>query len=372
MPLRITRRNGNGALTISGRIHYADGTIRRIRQRAQSDQRAIAEEEAAALEARLLRDAWHGERPGRRSFAAAVTSYLKAAPRAEGDKKRLHRILRALGDVSLAEVDQAAVDRVRDRMLAPDAAPATVRRGVVTPIRAVLRHAARRGWCARPDFEVPREGEGRTNFLLPGEAEQLIAAAAPHVQPILIVLLCTGARLAEVLELDWREVDLGAGRATFWQKGRPRRRRLAQLPPRAVAALASLPHREGAVFRWETMRPHIADRLGAVRRDGQALRAAAYADRNREGGGQIKTAWRGAVKRAGLTATGVTPHDLRHSWASWHYAVNRDLLLLKQEGGWHSVTLVERYAHLLPSGQEAAIRAFWGLAAIDSREERRA
>ncbi len=52
----------------------------------------------------------------------------------------------------------------------------------------------------------------------------------------------------------------------------------------------------------------------------------------RREGRQIKTAWRGG-RRAKL-APELTPHDLRHTWASWHYALNRDLLLLKVEGGW--------------------------------------
>ena len=62
-------------------------------------------------------------------------------------------------------------------------------------------------------------------------------------------------------------------------------------------------------------------------------------DRDRRSGGQIKTAWHGAIRRAGLNPE-LTPHDLRHTWASWHYALNRDLLALKQEGGWSSVLLV--------------------------------
>jgi len=39
-----------------------------------------------------------------------------------------------------------------------------------------------------------------------------------------------------------------------------------------------------------------------------------------------------------------------------------DLLRLKVEGGWSTVALVERYAHVLPEGQQAAIRAWWHLA----------
>jgi integrase len=102
--------------------------------------------------------------------------------------------------------------------------------------------------------------------------------------------------------------------------------------------------REGPVFRWQHGR-----------------RQAGYADKGRQGGGQIKTAWKGAVRRAGLNPE-LTPHDLRHSWASWHYALYKDLLKLRLEGRWSSSDLVERYAHLLPAGQEAAIGGFWRLA----------
>jgi integrase len=76
-------------------------------------------------------------------------------------------------------------------------------------------------------------------------------------------------------------------------------------------------------------------------------------------GGQIKRAWAGAIRRAGLNPD-FTPRTCRHTWASWHYAIHRDLLRLKIEGGWSSVELVERYAHLMPASHEAAIRQFLG------------
>jgi len=342
MPLTVTRRKDRpGALTITGRITLPDGSRVRVRARAQSDRLKLAQEEAAALETKILRDAWHGERRGTRSFAETVTSYLAAAPRAEGDKQRLHRIMLALGDVRLAEVGQEAVDNVRAKILKPDASPATILRGVVSPIRAVMRHGHRRGWCDAPMFEVPKQPQGRTRFLLPAEAERLIAAAAPHVQPLLIVLLTTGARMSEVIELLWRDVDLVGARVIFWRT-KDGRRRVATLTPRVVAALANLPEREGPVFRWQTPR---------------SKRSSAYVDRGRREGGQIKTAWHGALRRAQLDPD-LTPHDLRHTWATWHYALHRDLLLLKAEGGWSSVTLVERYAHLMPQGEEATIRDF--------------
>jgi integrase len=327
MPLKVTRRAGTGALTITGTVA---GT--RIRRRAQSDDPKLAAEEAATIEADRLRTRWHGERRGSRTFAEAALNYIEAAPRSENTKARVRRLLLALGTVTLAEVDQDTAIRLRS-VLRPGAKPATYLREVVVPLRAIMRHAADRGWTAPLRIATPRIADGRTRYLLPDEAERLLHVAAPHIRPLLLFLLGTGARMSEALELQWRDVDLKGARAIFWRtKGG--KRRVATIPPRIVALLANLPRSGAAVFR---------------RRDGKP-----YAYHHRAYGGQVKTAWKGAIRRAQLDPE-LTPHDLRHTWASWHYAVHRDLLALKVEGGWSSVTLVERYAHLLPKGHEAAI-----------------
>jgi integrase len=341
MPLTVLRRKSTGALTISGTVAGV-----RIQRRAQSNDPKLAREEAAALEAQILRTEWHGERRGSRSFDEALVSYLEAAPRSQNHKARLLRLRDAIGGATrLSAIDQTAANLVKHKVLQrPDmAAPGTYTRAIVMPLRAILRHAADQGWCDPPKIKAPRENKGRTRYLLPEEAERLIEVAAPHIRPLLVFLLGTGARMSEALELDWRDVDLTGGRAIFWET-KSGKRRNAALPPRIVAALANLPKREGPVFLRHDRRP--------------------YADRERRYGGQIKTSWRTAIRKAGLDEE-LTPHDLRHSWASWHYALNRDLLALKVEGGWSSVTLVERYAHLLPVGQEKAIRRFLGLCDCD-------
>jgi integrase len=78
-----------------------------------------------------------------------------------------------------------------------------------------------------------------------------------------------------------------------------------------------------------------------------------------QGGGQIKTAWAAAVTSARIEKP-ISPHTLRHTWASWHYAMHRDLLLLKRDGGWASVAMVERYAHLAPAIIAPAAQAWRG------------
>jgi integrase len=278
MPLTVVRRKSSGALTITGTV-----AGRRIRRRAQSDDPKLAEEEAAALEAELLRTAWHGERRGSRTFAEAALSYLEAAPRSVHTKDYVRRILLGLGgEARLGQVDQDAATRLRLTLLKPDAKPSTYLRQIVTPLRAILRHAADRGWCNTPRIATPKTPGGRTRYLLPGEAERLIAVAAPHLRPLVAFLIGTGARMAEAVYLDWRDVDLTGGRAIFWaNRTKAGKRRNAALPPCVVAALANLPHREGPVFLSDKGRPY-ADRRGAY-------------------GGQIKKGWYGAIRRAAST-----------------------------------------------------------------------
>ena len=120
MPLRVIPHKPTGGLTITGTVA---GT--RVRRRAQSNNPKLAAEEAATIEANLLRAAWHGERRGSRTFAEAVTAYLEAALRSESTKARSRKLLLALGTTRLADIDQGTVVRLRKQVLTPNASPAT-------------------------------------------------------------------------------------------------------------------------------------------------------------------------------------------------------------------------------------------------------
>ena len=288
MPRHVIRRPGRGTLQITGIVRLPDGRRIQVRRRAGSSRIQLAQEEAAAIEAQILRDAYHGERRGSRTYAEALESYLNAAPRGRPDQQQHTRILRVLGDIALREVNQEAVNKVRRLILRPEASPATILRGVISPILSVLNYAAAQDWCNLPRFIKPRQPQGRTHFLLPNELERLVAAAAPHLKGLLLFLADTGARLSEAIELDW--LMSISKRVNFYKpSGAPRL--AVPLSPRTVAALAALAHREGA---WS------------------AQSWSAYADKERRGGRSS------ALSGAPSSGPVFTPDTarLRHSWAS--------------------------------------------------------
>jgi integrase len=57
-------------------------------------------------------------------------------------------------------------------------------------------------------------------------------------------------------------------------------------------------------------------------------------------------AWYAARRKAKLK--GFRWHDLRHTWASWHVMNGTRIEELQQLGGWKTLQMVQRYAHLAP------------------------
>jgi integrase len=95
------------------------------------------------------------------------------------------------------------------------------------------------------------------------EADRLLAAASPHLRPLLLFLMLTGARMSEALELDWTDVNLAERWVVFRgtkrgssPNGEGRDRGIA-LHPQLVGVLASLPgNRQGLIFRTDKDVPY--------------------------------------------------------------------------------------------------------------------
>jgi integrase len=298
------------------------GTLRgvRIEQTTGTPDRRFAEEIRAKREAEILAQSIYGRR-ATCTFAEAALTYIEAG----GSKRFLEPVVRYFGTTPLGRIDLETIERGA-RKTYPGRSNATLDRQFFTPTSAVLKHAARRGWCAPPILERPKVSPVSIRWLTLEEANRLIQACAPHLRPLVIFMIYTGARIGEALWLHWRNVDLTRHHVAFPQTKNGDARGIP-LHERVVVALANLPHRDGEVFR---------------RADGLPYERPKRAD-DTSAGSRIKKAFAGACKRAKIDD--FSPHGCRHTWATWHYTANRDIDALMRLGGWKSVDRVMRYVH---------------------------
>lgn len=332
MPLKLTHRHNSPNW-------YIRGTIRGIPvdESTKTHVRETAEAIRAKREVDLLERSVFG-RTATATFLEAAVSYMEAG----GETRFMERIIAHFGTTPLVKIDQTAIDQAAAKLY-PVTSAATRNRQLYTPVSAVLKHAAARGLCEERRIERPSQPTGRIRWLKPEEAERLIDACSPHMRTIVVFLLYTGARCGEALWLDWHEVDLQRRHVTFLNTKNETNRGVP-LHPRIVAELANLPGRNAEVFR---------------RPDGMPFsRPKKMTDTS--AGSRIKTAFKGACNRAKIE--NFSPHDCRHTWATWHYAANRDLIALKELGGWKSERMVLRYAHINVDHLTSSIEALpWGI-----------
>ncbi|MGX8273985.1 tyrosine-type recombinase/integrase [Brevundimonas diminuta] len=146
-----------------------------------------------------------------------------------------------------------------------------------------------------PTRGIPRKplNNSRERFLTPEETVRLKAAVAasqnPQLQHIVGLLLLTGARLRELLEARWENVDV-ARRSWFIPTSKTGKSRYVPLSTPALAIIEKLPRFKGCswlVPNQDTRQPFVS----------------------------IKHSWQHAIKEADLP--GLRLHDLRHSAASF-------------------------------------------------------
>src|SRR5262249_14560368 len=104
---------------------------------------------------------------------------------------------------------------------------------------------------------------------------EALAACREHLRGLVLFLLYVGCGLREALRLDGLQVDW-ANRCIRFGRTPTKQPRTVPLTEPVISALASLPHREGEVFRRPDGKPYA---------------------RKEVAGGEIKTAFRAACRR---------------------------------------------------------------------------
>lgn len=260
-------------------------------------------------------------------FWKAAAAYVQSG----GEARFLPPIIQYFGrSMSCEEIDQVAIAEAGAELY-PGRARSTIRRQVDVPINAVTAFAAGKR-------RQPTGDQVRTRWLDPQEAERLLEAADERTRRMIGFLLGTGVRTGEMFAGEARDLVDGQFQVRAELPGAGKSSAAARqirLPARACDLVGPAPE-VGALFTTPKGNP--------------------YKMRMR-GGGQMAATFNKARDNAGL-GRDVTPHVLRHTWATWHYAQNRDLLLLMTEGGWAKAQMALRYTKLAPPDLGARLLSF--------------
>ena len=328
-----------------GKVYHCRGTVRVGRQVREVTEHSTGcrEREAALgyahrLEAEIRDEVLNGPagRARRLTCAEAMHEYLERPGGLHRmDVWRLGELGDALGDVPVSDVLTGWARFKAQRCTG--LAPATVDRFRAT-LQAAIKHAARERGFQAPAIPHVRFQNTRVRWLSQPQREALLAAYAPHVQPIALTLCFQGCRTQEVLQLLWSDVN--QERKTLWfgrtKTGVPR---TVAMHARVLAAIEAMDRRAPTehVFLSARGRPY-----GDTR------------DYKFPGGNPLRKAHDTACRRAGVQ--NFTVHDWRHHWASWCVMSGIDLPTIQRMGGWASLRMVERYVAVSTDHMAEAIR----------------
>lgn len=244
---------------------------------------------------------------------------------------------------TVANVDALAV-RSFLAALAPKA-ESTSRGRALAAIRTFFRWTARRGVTAgNPAAAVrsPKTPRKLPRHLRAGETEDLLEAASGcdpaglRDRAILELLYASGLRVAELVSLDWSDVDLRERMARVLGKGG--KERMVPFGRPAERALRSWREARAA---W----PHADSEPIFVNRRGSRL-----TDRS------VRRVLDRYVAAAAL-AHGVHPHTLRHTFATDMLEGGADLRAIQELLGHASLATTQRYTHVDLERLRTAYRA---------------
>lgn len=300
------------------KIHHSGGCLQ---QSTGTTERKRAQEYHDKLKASLWEQEKLGAKP-KYSWNEAVVRYLAETSHKAShadDKSHLRWLHPFLDGVALERIDRDRLDVIAQARKAEGASNATVNR-TLEVLRAILRKAALEwDWIAKPPaIRMLPEPTRRIRWLTHKQADHLLQELPPHLAAMAKFSLETGLRQANVTGLQWSQVDL-VRRCAWVHPDQAKARKAIAVPLSAAAVLV--------------LRAQVALHLEYV---------FAFRDKPVK---QVNTkAWRQALKRAGIN--NFRWHDLRHTWASWHVQAGTPLHVLQELGGWESVEMVRRYAHL--------------------------
>ena len=166
------------------------------------------------------------------------------------------------------------------------------------------------------------------------EANRVVAAAdTPMLRCLVVLLLSTGIRRGEAVQITLEDIDLANRQLLVHGKGA--KERVAPLTDQAAEAIqCQLAHRGDPGHR----------RL-LTNRWGKPLR-----------GDSVNAMLKGVLRRAGLQGRRITPHTFRHTFATHLIRSRVDIRTVQELLGHADMKMTARYLHSDTRTKEAAVR----------------
>ena len=295
---------------------------RRVQQSTGTADKAAAAEYHDKLKSSLWSQERLGTKPSRNWNDAVVKYLAETGHKAthQGDIEKLRWLDQYLHGLPLESITREKVGKIAD-IKAKQASPATANRHLAV-IRAILRKAANEWeWIDRaPKLRMFKEQKRRIRWLTRTEAGRLLSFLPQHQADMAQLALSTGLRQANVTGMKWSQIDM--------------QRRVAWIHPDQAKARKAIPV------------PLNDEAVEVIRRQIGKHHAAVFTFKGEPVKAVNTKAWTKALRQAGIES--FRWHDLRHTWASWHVQAGTGLHELQELGGWESVEMVRRYAHLAP------------------------
>ncbi|GIW71963.1 MAG: tyrosine recombinase XerC [Planctomycetota bacterium] len=234
------------------------------------------------------------------------------------------------------EVDGLAIRGFLAQLHASGASRATVARKLAA-IRSFFRFLVRRGVLSCSPAALvrsPKQPRRLPRYLLEEEVGRLLEAPGPQDafpdrdRAILELLYSTGMRVSELVGLTIEDLDLAVGLCRV--RGKGERERLVPIGSVAVAAL----HTYLVGERRRLLRPERPEPAVFLNRDGTRLSARS-----------VRRALARYRTRSGLPAH-VSPHTLRHSFATHLLDRGADLRSVQELLGHESLATTQLYTHV--------------------------
>jgi integrase len=335
-----------------GKFFHVRGSVRVGRETrlvkehsSGADRRDDANDYKAKLEADIRHEILHG-RGGRTHSLTIADAGLSYIGRPGGlrtyDLWRVNQINAVVGDYTIARAGDAWTEFRRVRCAGIQ--PTTVQRFRST-FRAMINYLAVAEGFDAPGLPKRAKGERidkkRTRFLVNSAADRVIKSYAAHAQPIATTLRWQGLRSGEALRVQWEHVNWKAN-GIFIAESKNGEARTVAMHKKVRSSLHKLwveqgSPSEGPVFLTQLGKPYHDPRLYKF-----------------PSGSPIKKAHATACRRAGIKDFHV--HDWRHHWACHCVMAGIDLETIRQEGGWKSLRMVERYATVSAAHRSQAMR----------------